>query len=136
MGNGNCVLTIGGIDYPLYFGRLAVEEFAKRTEQDLTPNGFKIATDMVYAGIINFQNRNNLPTSPYSEVYDLMELFTDDPDWEEKFRKVDETFFDSKYGSQYKQKIEELKKKLEEEMVKTKEELTKKTQQTKKKNTG
>ena len=116
MGNGNCVITIGGIDYPLYFGRLAVEEFAKRTEQHLSPNGFKIATDMVYAGMINFQSRNNLPLSPYSEVYDLMEAFSDEENWEENFRQIDEAFFDSKYGSQYKDKIEELKKKLETEI--------------------
>lgn len=123
MGNGNCVITIGGVPHPLYFGRLAVEEFARRTEENISGNGFKIATDMVYAGIINFQSRENLPMTSYKEVYDLMEEFSDQEDFQEQYLKVDEVFFQSKYGLQYKNKIEELKKKILEETEKIREEL-------------
>lgn len=125
MGNGNCVIIVGDVPHPLFFGRLAVEEFAKRTEDNLSANGFKIATDMVYAGIINFQSRENLPMSSYREVYDLMEEFSDQKDFQEQYLKVDETFFQSKYGSQYKERIEELKKKIVEETEKMKNEMTK-----------
>lgn len=54
-----------------------------------------------------------------------MEEFSDQKDFQEQYLKVDEAFFQSKYGSQYKERIEELKKKIVEETEKMKNEMTK-----------
>ena len=120
--NGNCVMKIGDMVYPLFFGRMAVEEFAKRTETTLSDNAVKLATDLIYAGFVNFQTRQNLPMSSYEEVYDLAEEFFDQPDAKEQFERIDECFFQSKYGSKYKERIEDLKKKIEEETEKLRQE--------------
>lgn len=113
--NGNCVMKIGDMVYPLFFGRMAVEEFAKRTETTLSDNAFKLAADLIYAGFMNFQTRQNLPMSTYEEVYDLVEEFFDQEDAQKQFEDIDVCFFQSKYGSKYKERIEELKKKIEAE---------------------
>lgn len=117
--NGYCKLTVKGVEYVLYFGRQAVEEFGRRTEKHLTDNSFKIAVDMVFAGIANNMTKQDLPPVPYSEVYEMMEQLadTDKENYEKQFGEISDCFWGSKYGSEYGQHLSELKKKLEMEVA-------------------
>lgn len=116
MSNGNCEIQVGGVKHSLYFGRQAVEEFARRMEKYLSDNGFKIAVDMVYAGITNYNTKNDIPVPTFPEVYDLVEKLADEKDYNEQYETVAKCFWESKYGSDYSRKIEELKKKVEQEI--------------------
>lgn len=121
MTNGYIDIKIGAETYGLFFGRQSVEEFARRTEKYLSDNSFKIATDMVFSGMANYATKHELPVLPYEQVYDLMEEFSDQEDYNAQYAKVAETFWESKYGSDYREKLEELKKKVETEIEDLKE---------------
>lgn len=104
------------IEHTLYFGRQAVEEFGTRFAKHMTANSFKVAVDMVYAGLANQSTKLDLPPIPYLEVYDMMERFSDQPDYEEQYAEVSRIFWESKHGRDYNQKLEEVKKKVTKEI--------------------
>lgn len=139
MTNGYVDIQVGAAKFSLFFGRQSVEEFARRTERYMSDNSFKICTDMVYSGMANFSTKHDLPVLGYEEVYDLMETFADQDDYSEQFEKVTRTFWESKYGSDYSEKLAALKKKVEEELAAETMELEKKTKtktKSRSKNTG
>lgn len=116
--NGYCTLKVEGVEYTLYFGRQAVEEFGRRTEKYLTDNSFKIAVDMVFAGIANNSTKQELPVIPYAEVYELMEKLadTDKENYQTQFTEISNCFWESKYGAEYAKHLKDLKKKIEMEV--------------------
>ena len=115
MGNGNCIIRVKGVEYPLYFGRQAIEESARRSEISITGNSVKFFADTVYAGMANHATKLDVPPLPYSEVYDIVEEFYEEEDSAEQFEAIDTCFKESKYGRDFIEKIEELKKKWEAE---------------------
>ena len=106
-------------EHTLYFGMQSVEEFSSRLSRYVTDNPFKLAVDLVYAGVANFRTKNDFPPIPYTEIYNFMEEFFDQD--EEEFNKqvseAQNAFWESKYGVQYREKINELKKKVEMEIL-------------------
>lgn len=126
--NGFVELTLKGVTHPLYFGRQAVEEFSRRTEKYLTDNGFKISVDMVFAGMANYSTKNDIPVVPYTKVYELLEDASDDPKaFAQQMEVVDKVFWESRYGSEYGEKLKEVKKKVEEEILQMEKELSQPT---------
>lgn len=116
--NGICSIKVTNdngdrIEYPLYFGRQAIEEIAIRTEQHFSPNGFKILLDMIYGGTVAHATKNGLPFPSEQEIYALVESFLDEEDSAEQHDALEECFRQSKYGSDYLKKLEDIKKKME-----------------------
>lgn len=100
----------------LYFGRQAVEEFGRRIAATFSDNSFKIATDMVFAGLVGYNTKMDIPPPLYTEVYEMMEEFTEQEDYEKQYEGVQKAFWESKYGREYQTKLADFKKKAEEEL--------------------
>lgn len=111
--NGICSIRVKGVEYPLYFGRQAVEELALRTEANFSSNSFKILLDMVYAGMSAHAAKNGMPYPKESDVYQLVEDFLEEEDSAEQHDAIDECFKQSKYGSDYLKQLDDLKKKMD-----------------------
>lgn len=117
------LIDVAGVEHPLYFGRQAAEEFGLRTEKYLSDNGFKIAVDMVFAGMANHMTKNELPVLSYTEVYDMVEKLEEEGKFQEQYKTIAEVFWDSKHGRDYHQRLEEVKKKVEQEIEEMNEKL-------------
>lgn len=103
MSDGNCTIRVKGVEYPLYFGRYAIEMIARRTEEDLSAENFKVTEDMFYGGIRNWQRQNQLPMSTGKDVFHITEDFFEEEDCVEQLTKVNECFLESKYGAEFKE---------------------------------
>lgn len=111
--NGICHIRVKEVKYPLYFGMLAIEELVNRLDRSDSDNHVKILTDMVFSGMCNHAYRQDLEFPKYSEVCDLIEDFFDEEDSSEQYVAIDLCFKESKHGSRWVEKLEELKKKIE-----------------------
>lgn len=111
--NGICSIRVKGVEYPLYFGRQAIEELALRTEANFSTSPFKILVDLIYSGMCAHAARKDIPFPKYEDVYELCEDFEDEEDSAEQYMAVDECFKASKYGSDYIDKLNDTKKKME-----------------------
>lgn len=105
------------IIHTLYFGRQAVEEFGTRMVSYTTANTFKLAADMIYAGMANHATKIDTPPLPYHKVYEIVEQLFDQEDFEEQNKAMQEVFWESKYGKEYSEKLKEFKKKAEKELA-------------------
>lgn len=118
--NGYAEIKIGKegeqVVHPLYFGRQAVEEFGRRLANHLSDNSFKIAVDMIFAGIAGYNTKIDVPPIPYPEVYDMVETFHEQEDFAVQYDAISKAFWESKYGRDYQEKLAELKKKVETEI--------------------
>jgi len=110
--NGICSIRVKGTEHPLYFGMLAIEEVSSRLGDNPSSNLVKIVTDMVYGGMCNHAFRNDRPFPTYESVADLVEELFDEEDSNEQYMALDTCFRESKHGSKWMQKMEELKKKV------------------------
>lgn len=120
--NGMTKITVKGVDYPLYFGRMAIEEVARRTEISVSPNHYKLFFDMVYGGMCNYTLTLDVPV-PFpkiSEVNTIIEDFYDEPDCKEQQEAVDKVFRECKWGKEYISKVNDLKKKWEKDVKRNK----------------
>lgn len=124
------LIDVEGVEHTLYFGRQAVEEFGRRTEKYMTDNGFKIAVDMVYSGIANYMTKLDMPVMKYDQVYEMLEKLSDlqegteaVPHYDKQYEDITQCFWESKYGSEYAEKLEEIKKKVEQEIQTLQEQL-------------
>lgn len=104
-------IKIGGVTYPLLFGRQAAEEMGRRTSDSFSPNGFKLFCDLVYSGMCNHATANDYPFPRYQEVYDKVELFYNESDAKEQQELIWDIFYKSKWGAEYLEKIQEAEKK-------------------------
>lgn len=120
--NGTCKITVKGVEYPLYFGRMAIEEIARRTEISISPNHYKLFLDMVYGAMCNHTLTLDVPV-PFptiGEVNAIVEDFYDEEDSKEQQETVDKCFRECKWGKEYINKVDDLKKKWEKDVKRNK----------------
>lgn len=111
--NGITKIIVGGKEYPLLFGRAAVEEMSRRSSEKLSNNGVKLLTDLVYSGLLNRAIKDDSEFPSYSDVYDLVEDFQLEEDSSEQYEKIWKIFESSRWGSQWLEKLNEIKKKVD-----------------------
>lgn len=111
--NGKTIITVGGKEYLLHFGRAAVEEMSHRAADRLTPNRIKMFTDLIYSGMMNSAIATDTPFPSYPEVYELIEDFQDEEDASEQQTKIWNVFEQSRWGAEWIKKLEETKKKVD-----------------------
>lgn len=109
--NGVAEIRVGGITYPLLFGRAAAQEMSDRTLSNLSGNPVKLLTDLVYSGMMNNAILNSQKFPSQTEVYLLVEDFSDEKDMLEQEKALWDTFEASKWGSKWNEEIAEVKKK-------------------------
>lgn len=111
--NGMTKITVGGKEYPLRFGRAAVEEMSRRSAENLSANRVKMFTDLVFSGMMNNAIANDLPFPSYPEAYEMVEEFQDEPDASEQQNEIWGVFEQSRWGAEWLTKLEEVKKKVD-----------------------
>lgn len=111
--NGITEITVGGVKYPLLFGRAAAEEMNTRLFSELTPNDFKVTNDLIYSGMMNYAISRDLPIPRYSDVFTISELLYDEDDGSEQYQNLWKVFQESKWGKIIDDKVKEAKKKIE-----------------------
>lgn len=111
--NGITKITIGGEQYPLRFGRAAVEEMSRRSGENLSVNATKMLTDLVFSGMLNHSLAKDEQLPSYPDVYELIEAFQDEEDSSEQYAHLWETFEKSRWGSEWMSKLDDVKKKVE-----------------------
>lgn len=112
------ITSVEGVEHTLYFGMQAVEEFAMRTERYLSGNSFKIAVDMIFAGIANQMTKLDMAPLPYGEVYSMIEALVDaDKEaYNKQYEAIENAFWESKHGKDYADRLKEIKKKVDQEI--------------------
>ncbi|NGM63507.1 hypothetical protein G5B30_16480 [Sphingobacterium sp. SGG-5] len=116
--NGICSIKVKGVEYPLYFGMLAIEEVGNRMGNNPSSNMVKITTDIVYAGMCNWAFRKDLVYPTYESVSDIIEDLFDEEDASEQYINIDKCFRESKYGSKLINAVEDVKKKVMKDLKK------------------
>lgn len=111
--NGIAEIRVNGNVHQLLFGRAAVQEMSDRSITNLSSNGTKLLTDLIYSGLMNHNIKFDLPRVEYSDVYDLVEQFADEEDASDQEKKLWETFEASRWGSQWVDELNKIKKKVE-----------------------
>lgn len=118
--NGICFIKVKGIEYPLYFNRMAIQEVAMRTEAATSPNDFKVTVDLVYGGMCAYNYSKDLPYPKFSDVYQIVEDFYEEEDCVEQLSEINKCFVESKYGKEYLSAFSDIKKKLSKLKTKSK----------------
>lgn len=112
--NGVAEIRIGGKVYPLLFNRAAVQEMSERSQRNLSSNGVKLLSDLVYSGMLNHCIRHELSFPNYSEVVAMIEDdFPDEEDAIEQEKLLWEVFETSRWGSKWVNELNEIKKKVQ-----------------------
>lgn len=111
--NGLTNINVGGKLYPLLFGVAATQEIAKIVEKDYSDNEFTNIHAIIHGGMINhaIKARETLPS--WTDTYEVAEAFYAEKDFIAQFNAVNTVFAESRWGSDYLNKLEELKKKVD-----------------------
>lgn len=111
--NGLASINVGGKIYPLLFGVAATQEIAKIVEKDYSDNEFTNIHAIIHGGMINhaIKARETLPS--WTDTYEVAEAFYAEKDFIEQFNAVNKIFAESRWGSDYLNKLEDLKKKVD-----------------------
>lgn len=112
MTNGVYVMRVKGNQVPLLFGMLAAEEVARRTDFKMAGNPAMVLANIVYGGMCNHAFVNDLPYPSFSEAVQLVEDWTDEPDYDKQRLAVDDCFVKSKFGKKLLDEWGETEKKL------------------------
>lgn len=110
--NGMAEITVGGVKYPLLFGRASVQEMSDRCLIDMTGNSVVLLANLVYSGRMNYNKSESQPIVSYKEIWNLVEEFADEPDAQEQEKLLWEIFETSKHGSKWVTELAEIKKKM------------------------
>ena len=99
--------------YKLRFGMIGCMEFEVRCFNSSTLNNGKMLTDLIFAGIFGEAARveNKMPV--YSDVADLVDSLSEEEDYNEQLESIWNVYNQSKWGSEFQKKIDELSKKKE-----------------------
>lgn len=107
------MVKVKGVEYPLYFNLPACEEFTKRLDRSIVDSEFRTIADMVYSGLFGFSVSVDKPAPAWRDVYELVTLFHEEPDFVEQVESMNEVFSNSKEGARVLGQVEELKKKIQ-----------------------
>lgn len=111
--NGMAKITVEGVEYPLLFARAAVQEMTKRSLGNPSANEVKLLTDLVFSGMLNFAIFSDGIYPVYTEVYKLVEKFADEETASTQEELLWVTFESSRWGAEWRERLEEAKKKLD-----------------------
>lgn len=109
--NGVVEITVKKKKHILRFGYHGCMEFEQRIFKNPTQNQGKMLTDLVFSGIYGECMRSEKPMPIYEEVYDLVDLLSEEKDYSDQMQKVWDCYNQSKWGKEYVEKLAELGKK-------------------------
>jgi len=112
--NGLVELFDGENKHVLRFGYPACMEFEVRCfpkDRKISPNLGKINVDLIYSGLLGEAVRNDKPIPEYGVAYDLHDAVAEQSDYSDQIQRVWDTYHASKWGADFKARMEEFSKK-------------------------
>lgn len=106
--NGVVDITVNGKKHTLRFGMMGVLEFERQNFINPTTNNAKIIVDLLYGGLYGEAMAKGKSPVAYHTIVQLHDEMAEQEDYPAQIESVWKAFGESKYGSEYLKKMQEL----------------------------